>query len=243
VTTIRIMTYNVQRCRGGDERFDPDRILRVIGASAPDIAALQDVDVSQNQDQLRYLSERLGMRRYGCSRPGANAFLSYYPLKGVQEYDLSERGCCLRADADISGKRLHLFNLRLEGTSGRRRQIAKLLGPELLGNDSLICPTLVLGDFADLWWGAGNMSLTKELRKVRRPLYSATYPARFPLSSRDRAYVRGEIRILDSVIERTPLARQASSHLPLILTVQVADPRTYLGVKKINHNRMEIAPG
>jgi hypothetical protein len=39
------------------------------------------------------------------------------------------------------------------------------------------------------------------------------------------------------------LSRQASSHLPLVLTVQVIDPRTYLRVEKLSRSRMEIAPG
>ncbi len=190
------------------------------------------------------LAERLGMRRYGLSRYCANAFLSYYPLKGIQEFELGEGGCCLRADADLNGQRLHLFNLRLDSApSARRRQISVLLGPDLLGNAALGCPTLVLGDFADLLWGPGNINLTLVLRKARRPLWSSTYPARFPVAGRDRAYLRGELRIVDSNIPRSPLARQASTHLPLSLTVKITDPRTYLRVEKLHPGQMKIAPG
>ncbi len=244
MTTIRVMTYNIQCCRGNDGRVDPDRVREVIGAGAPDIVALQEVNPAADGNQLRYLGERLGMRCFAGPCQGSNAFLSYYPLRGVQEYDLGSGGFCLRADADLSGKRLHLFNLRLDSAPGpRRRQIDCLLGPTLLGNRSLTCPTLVLGDFADVLWGPGNVSLTMELRKARRPLWHATYPSWFPLVGRDRAYLRGDVRIVDSRIERGPLARQASSHLPLVLTLQVTDPRKYLRVEKLNRNRMEIAPG
>jgi hypothetical protein len=45
------------------------------------------------------------------------------------------------------------------------------------------------------------------------------------------------------MIPRGTLARQASSHLPLVLTVQICDPRTYLKLEKLSHGRMEIAPG
>ncbi len=238
------MTYNVQCCRGGDRRVDPERIARVIGESAPDIVALQDIDATAENDQLGALAECLRMRRYGLQRRGANAFLSHFPLRGIQEFELATGGCCLRADADVLNQRLHLFNLRLESAPMmRRRQIAALLGPDLLGSPSLACPTLVLGDFADLIWGAGNMSLTLVLRKARRPLWNCTYPASFPLCGRDRAYLRGELRIVDAAVGRTPLARQASSHLPLTLTVQVNDPRSYLRMEKMNPGRMKIAPG
>lgn len=240
MTTIRIMTYSIQRCRGGDGRNDPERILRVIGEAAPDIVALQDVDGGQ----LEFLAERLGMRLYGHPQDGANALLSFYPLKGVREYELGGGGRCQRADADVRGMRLHLFNLRLDASPWRRRQqIESLIGPELLGHPSACCPTLLLGDFADCSWGLGNMRLTMLLRKARRPLWSGTYPARFPFLGRDRAYLRGELQILDSTIVRSPLARQASSHLPMLLTVQVTDPRSYLRVEHLNRQRMEIAPG
>ncbi|WP_298038064.1 endonuclease/exonuclease/phosphatase family protein [uncultured Desulfuromonas sp.] len=244
MNTLRIMTYHVQGCRGGDGRVDPQRVLQVIADGAPDIVALQGLDTSPGQDQLQILSERLGMRAYGTGRNGANAFLSYYPLHGLQDFDLGEGGRCSRADVDVGGKRLHLLNLRMEPPPRcRRGQIASLLGPELLGNPSMACPALVLGDFADTFWGAGNFDLALALRKARRPLWPATFPARFPLVGRDRAYLCGDIRIVDAHIQRTRVARMASSHLPLILTVQVTDPRTYLKLKKIHRNRMEIAPG
>jgi endonuclease/exonuclease/phosphatase family metal-dependent hydrolase len=232
------MTYNIHGCRGADGRVDPERILRVIADAAPDIVALQEVDAAAGQ--LAHLAERLGMRGYG--HPGSgNAFLSVHPLRGIQAYDLGG-GCCLRADLDLAGKRLHLFNLRLDPTA-RRGQIAGLLGPEVLGNRSLACPVLLLGDFADRWLGAGNVHLALRLRKARRPLWSATYPARFPLVGRDRAYLCGEVQVTGARIPRSALARRASTHLPLILTVQIQDPRSYLQIEKLGRNRMEIAPG
>jgi endonuclease/exonuclease/phosphatase family metal-dependent hydrolase len=238
------MTYNVHRCRGRDGEIDPDLIMRVIAEGAPDIVALQEVDATAEGNHLQFLSERLGMRCYGNPRPRANAFLSYYPMKGIQEFTLGQSGCCVRADVDLNGKRVHLLNLRLDPNPFRRsRQVADLLGPELLENRSLVCPTLVLGDFGDWWWGPGNMSLTMVLRQARRPLWRATFPARFPLAGRDRAYLRGEIRVVDVHIPHNAQARRASSHLPLILTVQAADPRNFLRVEKLRHNRMEIAPG
>lgn len=233
------MTYNIHGCRGADGNVDPDRILQVIGEGAPDVVALQEVDSAAGRDHLHYLAERLGMRAY--DHPGCgNAFLSYYPLRGIRRYDLG--GCCLRADLDLAGKRMHLINLRLE-PHARDQQIAGLFGPDVLGSRTRACPTLVLGDFADLWGGIANVHLFLRLRKARRPLWSATYPARFPLVGRDRAYLCGDLRVVDSRIPHGTLARHASSHLPLILTVQIYDPRTYLKVEKLGRNRMEIATG
>ncbi|MBE0598359.1 MAG: endonuclease/exonuclease/phosphatase family protein [Desulfuromonadales bacterium] len=244
MTTIRVMTYNVQHCRGGDGCVDLGRIAEVIAEGAPDLVALQEIDAGSDDDQLATLAKRLGMRHYGLPRRGANAFLSYYPLRGIQEYDLGDGGACLRGDADLAGKRLHLFNLRLAPhLGGRRQQIAKLLGPDVLGAASVGGPTLVMGDFADLILGAGNFHLTLVLRKARRPLWNATYPSCFPVLGRDRAYLRGELRVVDSSILRSAKVRQASSHLPLILTIQITDPRSYLRVEQLTTGRMKTAPG
>lgn len=243
MTSIRIMTYNIQNGRGGDGRIDPERTLAVIGEGAPDIIALQEVDPNGRPGQLALLAKRLGMRSYGDPACGGTAFLSFYPLSGVRAHDLGG-GCCLRADANISGKRLHLFNLHLAGDPQRRRQqIHALLGPDLLASPTIACPSLVLGDFGDFWWGAGNLDLTLMLRRVGRPLWNGTYPARFPLAGRDRAYCQGDLRVLGTTVLRHSRARLASGHLPLILTVQISDPRKFLRVDPLKPGRMEIAPG
>ncbi len=236
------MTYNVRGWRGADGRSDPERVLRVIGEGAPDIVALQEI--GEREEDLKYLSLRLGMKSYGTPVPGGNAFLSYYPLRAVQAFELGCGGNCQRADADIHGRRIHLFNLRLDiSPLHRRRQISALLGPDLLSHPSLACPLIVLGDFGDILWGVGNLKLTLGLRKAPRPLWSSTYPSRFPVAGRDRAYLRGDLSIVDSLILRSDTARQASSHLPLLLTVRVADPRPYLRLENVNTGKMEIAPG
>lgn len=244
MNTIRIMTYQVEGCRGSDGRVLPERTLEVIFEGAPDIVALQGVRADEEADHIGLLAQRLGMNWYGNRRSGANAFLSYFPLNGIQEFDLGGSGSCLRADCTLRGKRLHLFNLTLDFNPRIRfGQIQRLLGPDLLGHRSLACPTLILGDFGDLFWGAGNINLALMLRKVRRPFWAGTYPAKFPLFNRDRAYLRGDLRILEASVLRSSLARSASRHLPLILTAQVTDPRTFLRTNDLRPKRMEVAPG
>lgn len=244
MNTIRIMTYQIDRCRGGDGMVSTDRILEVIAAGAPDIVALQGGDAENNGGQVALLARQLGMTWYANQRQGTNAFLSYYPLSAIHEYSLGADGICQRADTTICEKRLHLFNVCFDPRPGRRlQQVNRLLGPELLGHPSLVCPTLLLGDFGDLSWGAGNLNLALTLRKARRPWWPGTYPARCPIFGRDRAYLKGELRIVETSIIRSAAARQASSHLPLILTVQIKDPRTYLRSDNLAPGRMEVAPG
>jgi endonuclease/exonuclease/phosphatase family metal-dependent hydrolase len=238
------MTYNIQRCRGADGFANPDRVLNVIADSAPDIVALQDVGSSHQVDVLPNMSEYLGLKAYRAVGGGNAAFLSCLPLKGVQSHELGYGGYCLRADVDLAGKRLHLLNVCLDSFPRfRSHQIANLLGPDLLGNPSLICPALILGDFADFFWGAGNLELASMLRRARRPLWTGTYPARFPIFGRDRAYLRGGVRVLEGSVNRSYLARQAAGHLPLTLTVQLTDTRRSVRFAELAGGRMEAAPG
>ncbi len=244
MTTIRFMTYNIHGCRGHDGREDPARILEVIAEGAPDLVALQELPAGPGSDRFFRLAEQKGLRPYPPVGGSGLAFLSRFPLRGLQGYELGGKGWCQRADLDLRGKRIHLFNLRLALAPDRRReQIVRLLGTELLGHPSLVCPTVVLGDFSDPRWWLSRLDFDRSLIAARGPLWSATYPARFPLLGRDRAYLRGKIRVLESRVLRFPVARQASSHLPLLLSMEVGDPGCYLPVKELKANRMEAAPG
>jgi len=242
--TTRIMTYNVQRCRGTDGLANIDRILDTIGDAGADIVAIQDLGQVNNADILPFMVERLGCKSYRDVTGSDLVFLSHLPLRGLQRSDLGYGGACLRADVDLGGKRLHLLNVSLDTFPRfRRHQIESLLGEALLGTPSLICPVLVVGDFADFIWGAGNLQLGSILRRVQKPLWRATYPSLYPMFDRDRAYLRGGVRVLDASINRSLKARQASKHLPLTLTIQVTDTRRSLSLPRLTGRRMETAPG
>ncbi|MDY0270242.1 endonuclease/exonuclease/phosphatase family protein [Trichloromonas sp.] len=238
------MTYSVGQCRGADGRVDPERIAAVIDEGRPDLLALQNLETETLPDQLDHLARQLGMRAYRAPQASGSGWLAHLPLKGIQGYDLGAGGSVLRADLDLDGKRLHLLNLKLTaGHQARQRQIAALVGPDLLGDRSLTCATLLLGDFADTFWGAGNLALSLHLKKAVGSLWRGTYPATLPLIDRDRAYYRGHLRIIATRILKNAAARQACRHLPLIVTCEITDPRTFLRAEKLERSRMEVAPG
>ena len=238
---LRILTYNVRRF--SCHRDGLTAVQEVIAASAPDIVALQEID-ADNSDDLQILAQRLGMRFYVAPGRCGNAFLSYYPLHHLQSFSLSDAGCCLRAELDFGQKRLHFYNVRIDGARQHKEQIDSLLGEDLLGAQHLGVPALILGDFGDHRRGGINWDLLLALRRVTKPLVHGTYPAWLPLLARDRAYVLGDLRVLAIDVVRNRLARHASSHLPLLLTVEISDLRKYL---KINPpfpaRKLEIATG
>jgi endonuclease/exonuclease/phosphatase family metal-dependent hydrolase len=235
------MTYNVRRF--SCHRDGLAAVQAVIAASTPDIVALQEVDAGGGND-LQILAGRLGMRLYVAPGRCGNAFLSYYPLHHLQSFSLSETGCCLRAELDFGQKRMHFYNVRIDGARQHKEQIDSLLGEDLLGAQHLGVPALILGDFGDHRHGGINWDLLLALRRVTKPLVHGTYPAWLPLLARDRAYVLGDLHVLAVEVVRNCLARHASSHLPLLLTVEITDLRKYLKITpSFPARKLEIATG
>lgn len=243
MTSLRAMTYNVDGFRGYDGRIDADRVAAVIAEATPAFVALQQAG-SDERTQVR-MAERLGMALHG--RGGSSLLLSDHPLRAVVTFDLGDGGSCQRADLDVAGRRIHVFNIALTGSwLSRRRQTRVLLGPELLGRPDLPCPVLLLGDFASSCWRLQCLGLPLDLRGVSRSWHSATYPAQRPGCGRDRAYIRGALRVEDSGVHDTPLARAAASHLPFCFTLQLEDTRNFLRLderKGFRRGQMETAPG
>ncbi|MCE9544488.1 MAG: hypothetical protein K8T25_03045 [Planctomycetia bacterium] len=80
-------------------------------------------------------------------------------------------------------------------------------------------PTLIAGDTND-WRNTlhrtrfadrGFEHLTAPISRHR------TFPAWLPVGSLDKVYVRGALDIRQVRVVRTPLARRASDHLPLVV--------------------------
>lgn len=64
-TTIRVLTFNIHRGVGVDEKYDLERIARIIRDAQPDVVAVQEVDKgtqrSQGIDQPARLAELTGL--------------------------------------------------------------------------------------------------------------------------------------------------------------------------------------
>src|SRR5262245_39479042 len=102
VRDLRVVTYNVHKCRGMDGRTRPARIAQVLREVGADVAALQEVvsagEKSLEADQAGYLAHALGMEyQLGENRKMrdaayGNVVLSRFPMRRVENYDLSVEG-------------------------------------------------------------------------------------------------------------------------------------------------------
>jgi endonuclease/exonuclease/phosphatase family metal-dependent hydrolase len=232
---LRIVTYNVHKCRGMDGRVRPDRIADVVRELKPDIVALQEVlsvdNGRQEENQASYLAEHLEMHKaLGENRRlkgGAygNVVLSRFPLRSHCNYDLSvpgrENRGCLRTDVDLPDSNvLHIFNMHL-GTAfmERRHQARMLLEKELIRSKEIEGPRVVLGDFNEWTRGLVSNVLAAEfesadIRTLMRR--KRTYPGFLPFMHLDHIYYDSTLQVECVALHRTLKALVASDHLPLV---------------------------
>lgn len=228
---VVVATYNIHRCVGLDRRLDPDRIARVLHALRADVIALQEVDCVarlEEHDQLARLAAQAGM--FACANPTlhrehagyGNALLSRFPILRRRHLDLSvprrEPRAALEVLLDVGSRGLRVIATHLGLRTGERtRQMKQVLD---LVDEDRHTPLVLLGDFnewrpraAPLRWLAERFGDMPALR---------TFPTRRPLLALDRIWVR-PARMLDEVdVIATPLAREASDHLPVRASLEVA---------------------
>jgi endonuclease/exonuclease/phosphatase family metal-dependent hydrolase len=230
---LRAMTYALEGC-GEDHLAE---IGRIIHEQRPDLVFLQHLKAGQ----LKVLSEASGL--HSVSLEEQTAFLSRHPLKGLRSYSLEGSGQCLQADLDLSGKRVHLFNVQLDCDPGlRAKQLANLFGADILSN-LLPCAILVAGDFSVPLLGAGQWLLRRKLTQAQFAGRQTNYPANFPLWARDRFYLRGPIKSLAGQVVSTPASRKIARHLPLVVSFELTDTREYLKVPKVQEKQMRPVVG
>ncbi len=220
---LTIATYNIHGAVGTDRKFFPERVAAVLHEIRADIIALQEVPLggAQIRNVLALLQETTGFsaaegptcndpdRRYG------NAVLSRYPIVKTRSIDISfgsrEPRGALDADIDCHGHPLRVIATHLGLRPAERRdQIRRLLQVF----DTHQMPVILLGDVNEWFvWGRPLRWLVSHFQSVPAP---ATFPSRWPALALDRIWIRPRHRLVHVEVHRTPLARMASDHLPLI---------------------------
>ncbi|MDX2479136.1 MAG: hypothetical protein QNK24_02225 [Desulfuromusa sp.] len=233
MSTFRIMSYHINGGRNAAGELAPELCAAVIRAQHPELVMLQRVGSPIGMSSVDRLAERVGLPAYGSDLEGGCAFLSRYPLHHLQELQLGFGGQCVQADLEHENERVHLFNLTLSWDIRQRREQVKLLmGEQLLNSPYLPCATIICGDFGLPLWGSGQVPLNEHLKRANFPVWRANFPGKIPLWGRDRVYFRGPIKALAGNVLMTAEARKASTHLPLVLTVETSETREVLTIKK-----------
>ena len=230
---LTVVSYNIHRGVGLDRRRDLDRIADVIGEVDPDVVGLQEVireDGVPEADQAAYLAERLHMSELvmGETRPHGNGtygnvVLSRFPVLGSSRCDLSysmrEPRGCVRADFDIDGMPLHVFNCHFGLSLRERRDQLGRLGIFIRTSERLAGPRVLLGDFNEWHRGPVTRGLRREFASPMRR--RRTHPAMFPLFALDRIYWDAELEGEEFSVHRSRLSRVASDHLPVVARLRL----------------------
>ncbi len=232
---VRVVTYNVHRCRGLDRRTRPERIVQVLSAIEPDVVALQEVigPGPAGAGHAELIGAGLGMgwvlaaTRELRDHQFGNVVLSRFPIRDHSQHDLSwktcEPRCSQRVAIDLGAGLLHVYNVHL-GTAllERRYQASRLAG--WVHDRRIPSPKLVLGDFNEWSRGIAEDILAHRLQSV--DLYPhlkrrRTYPGIFPVLHLDHIYFEGEIEVTRIELPRTRTSMVASDHLPLVADIRV----------------------
>jgi endonuclease/exonuclease/phosphatase family metal-dependent hydrolase len=232
VTRFTIVTYNIHRGRGMDRRIDLERIAGVLHETGGDVIGLQEVIRKTGEaqaDQAAYLARALHMELVmGETRPYdngtyGNAVLTRLPIIGSARCDLSverrEPRGCLRVDLAVGGAAVHLFNLHLGLRMRERSRQLRLLGEFLGVTEAWRGPRVLVGDFNEWHPGPVMRRLRREFVSHVRRRARRTHPAVFPLFGLDRIYWDRDLVGEEIRVHRTRLARVASDHLPVVVTL------------------------
>jgi len=241
---LRVVTYNVHKCRGLDRRVHPGRIVDVLGKIDADIIALQEVVSIESEkrleDQARFIAEELGFHSafgHNCRMNGGrygNLLLARFPIHLSRNYAISfrtrirEPRGCLRADIQLDAMTLHIFNLHLgTGYFERRHQAERLVRDRILDPHDVQGPRIVLGDFNEWTRGSASQILNSlfETADIRQHLKrSRTYPGLLPFLHLDHIYFDPVLRLEKLTLCRDRTALIASDHLPLIADFRLGLP-------------------
>lgn len=242
--TLRIMTYNVHSCIGTDGKCRPDRTAATIARYAPDIVALQELDMGRKrtnfEDQARTVAELLLMHhhyypalQFGEESYG-DAVLSRFPmvirktalLPALQDGHQREPRGAIWATLDIHGIKLHIINTHLGlGRQERILQARELAGSNWLKHPDCRGPHILCGDLNAVAGSKAYRSFMPRLNDVQactdKPRRYKTWPSRFPLVRIDHIFVSSHFTIKNVMVAGDKNIRQVSDHLPVIADLEL----------------------
>jgi endonuclease/exonuclease/phosphatase family metal-dependent hydrolase len=230
--SVRVVTYNIHTCVGVDRRCDPARIAAVLREIDPDIACLQEVDARRRPapfaDQWAYLGAATGLTAIaGTGIPEqrgrfGNAILTRFPVLSVRTIDLSvgdyEPRGAIDADLLVGTRVLRVlathFGLRPAERRWQASRLMAALGEAPAPDRPPPHAVLVMGDLNE--WRGRRGCLRPLDRRLGPGAAARTFPSWMPVLPLDRIYIAGPAVLREVAVYRSPLARLASDHLPLV---------------------------
>jgi endonuclease/exonuclease/phosphatase family metal-dependent hydrolase len=213
---LRIASYNLHGCVGRDGQRDAERIADVIAETNCDTVGLQEVFGLDTLRRRLNLTAVAGPHHMWHDRHVGNALLTRRRVLAVRNHDYSWPGheprTALDVDLEVNGETVRVIVTHLGLKPAERRfQVRRLLS--LLKDTPLYERVVVLGDINE-WLPLGRPLRWLNALLGRSPA-ERSFPSRWPLFALDRVWVRPRHALLAFGAHRSPLAVQASDHLPV----------------------------
>lgn len=231
---MKVASYNIHKCKGVDGALRPDRIVAVLGEIEADMIALQEVDrrfgtrrgLLDPAEILRATGMSLLLQSDAPHGHGwhGNALLvrgqpKFYRRERIRLPGLEPRGAIF-AELDLGEGKFRVIAAHLGLLRQSRLGQADALLSTFLELPRL--PTILLGDLNE--WRRGRRSALGVLEPTFGVAPSVlSFPSMRPMLPLDRilGWPLGLVSGLQ--VHDSPIARQASDHLPLIARVRLAE--------------------
>jgi endonuclease/exonuclease/phosphatase family metal-dependent hydrolase len=225
VRRFRAASYNIHSGIGRDGHLDLARIAAVIHETRADLIGLQEVgdwrEGLSPQGQFQELGARLGLAGVaGPTLPAGsdygNALFTRWPVVASRTIDLRyerrEPRAAIDADVDIDGEILRVIVTHFGLSPRERTKQVEMLRDVIEDHAG---PLLIMGDFNVIAWE------DRKLRRLGAPadrVRPRSFPAWRPVLALDRIWSK-PVPAMGLRAHRSPLARRASDHLPVVADI------------------------
>ncbi|WP_420136558.1 endonuclease/exonuclease/phosphatase family protein [Sphingomonas sp.] len=228
---VLIASYNIRKAIAADRRRRPERIIEILAEIGADVVLLQEADRRFGDRHsalpLHMLAEHSVYRPVPYEmRPGSIGWHGNAVLIGpnveiirhqpVHLPSLEPRGAVM-ADIQFHDATLRLVGMHLDLSGLWRRKQARAILSELEQQPDRL-PLLMAGDLNE-WRNSGCIRDFCQHHRIV-PL-GPSFHARQPVGKLDRMFVSEGIEVLDSGVHNSPLARNASDHLPVWARIRI----------------------
>ena len=229
---MKVASYNIHKCRGVDGMVRPERIIGVVKELCSDLVALQEVDhrigtrtgllnptMIESETGLKLLIQSDVVDGHGWH---GNALLVrgeplHYHRSRLHLPGIEPRGAVF-AELDLGEGLFRVIAVHLGLLRRSRLMQTKAILDAFLG--LRLMPTIMLGDFNE--WRRVRRSALAVLEPVfGPPPVLASFPSRLPFFPMDRILDWPPGLITHLTVHSSPLAKEASDHLPLVAEVNL----------------------
>jgi len=230
---IRVASYNIHKAVGTDRRRNPERILAVLNEIDADIVTLQEADrrhgarvgvipLAMLEAHSDYVHVPFDIRADSLGWHG-NAILvrksaEILYREVVHIPSLEPRGAVM-ADIRTGGTTVRVIGMHLDLSGLWRRKQARAILSHLDACETKY-PSILMGDLNE--WSRQSGCLRDFARHYSFADCGRSFHASRPIATLDRIMVSDALRVAESGVHHSPIARRASDHLPVWAQIKPA---------------------